>query len=473
VDPPKKPMPELAIKLENLSKFYKLYTSPKERLKEALHPLKKKFHRQFFALKDINLEVKKGEILGIVGRNGSGKSTLLKLISAIIQPSSGKVIVNGAISALLELGAELNPEFTGIQNIYFSGTMMGFSRKEIKEKVDDIVAFADIGDFIYQSLKTYSSGMKARLGFALAINMEPDILILDEVLAVGDELFKRKCYAKMEEYFKSERTILFVTHSVNVINEICSRAILLDKGEQILEGVPKFVTSHYQKMLFARPGETKKIREEIIRLNHDNENKKAFVFTEKKKIYKEEKEEKRTNKKKPGEYQQKPFFIKGFKSKSLVEQKNYDVQINDIEIRTPGGQRVNALVMKEDYIYSYKVQFNIEAENVIFSMAIKNEKGMVVSSAKTGIGGRDYGNIINFIKKGDQYLIDWNFKCSLLPGNYYTNIGIRSFFQGKEPVVLNRIADALVFKVQDIPYLLHGGICHLNQDADITCLKWK
>ena len=201
--------------------------------------------REFYALKDINLEIRKSEILGIVGKNGSGKSILLKLICEIIQPSFVKVVVNEAVSALLDLSMGLNPEFCGIQNICFNGTMMGFRRKEMEEKIDDIVAFTEIENFIHQPLKTYSSGMRVRLGFTLAINMDLRILILDEVLAVGDELFKRKCFAKMEEVFNSGCIVLFVTHSINTINERSSRAILLDKGEQILEEPPKFVTMYY------------------------------------------------------------------------------------------------------------------------------------------------------------------------------------------------------------------------------------
>lgn len=464
---------DIAIKLQNVSKYYKLYNSPKDRLKEALHPFKGKFHRKFYAIKNVNLEIKKGEILGIVGRNGAGKSTLLKLISGIIQPNSGNAIVNGKVSALLELGAGLNPEFTGIQNIHFSGTMMGFSRKEMEDKINEIVTFADIGDFIHQPLKTYSSGMKARLGFALAINMNPEILILDEVLAVGDELFRRKCYAKMEEFFKSGSTSLFVTHSVNTINEICTRAILLDKGEQILEGVPKFITSHYQKYLFAKPENSDKIRNEIIHVDKNEKKKLEFaVNLEKndKKSSKKEKENIQFNDKMQ-EPKQKAFYIPDLKPKTTIEYKNYEVEIKDIEIRTLDGRQVNALVMDENYIYSYKIQFNIEIENIVFSMAIKNEKGMVVSSANTGIGFRGYGSIINRIEKGDQYLIDWDFRCNLLPDNYYTNIGIRSFPVGKESVVLNRIVDALFFKVQAIPDLTYGGICHLNQNVEITKLN--
>jgi lipopolysaccharide transport system ATP-binding protein len=458
-------MSELAIKLENISKYYKLYNAPKDRLKEALYPFGKKYHHKFYALNKINLEVKKGEILGIVGRNGSGKSTLLKIIAGVLQASNGKAIINGAISTLLELGAGLNPEFTGIENIYFYGTMLGFSRQEMKERIDDIVAFSDIGEFIHQPLKTYSSGMRARLGFALAINMEPDILILDEVLAVGDELFKRKCYAKMEEFFKSGCTILFVSHSVNTINENCTRAIFLDQGEKILEGPPKLVTAHYQKFLFAEANEKNKIRSDILQLNDDKSKKKNF--TENEKQTKKNLEEKRE------ETKQKPFFIPNFKPKSTVETKNADVDIEDIHLETLTGERVNSLVMGEDYIYSCKVIFNVPAEKVVFSMAINNEKGGIVSSAKSGIGIKNYGNVIGYIAKGDRFEVKWKFKCNLLPGNYYTNSGVKSFPDGKEPMVLNRVVDSAVFKVQDVPHLMHGGVCHLVQEVEVTKLNFK
>ena len=328
-------MSDITVKLENISKFYKLYNEPKDRLKEALHPFGKKYHREFYALKNINLEVRRGEILGIVGRNGSGKSTMLKLLSRVIQPSSGKVVVRGKVSALLELGSGLNPEFNGIQNIYFSGIMMGFTREEMKNKIDDIIAFADIGDFIGQPLKTYSSGMKARLGFALAINMDPEILILDEVLAVGDDLFKRKCYAKMEEFFKAGCTVLYVSHSLNTINELCSRAVLLDKGELILDASPKLVTMYYQKYLFTIPRDAAKARNEIIQLNKDEKKKKRFIehLEEKEmRIAAKEKEKQQVNKK--NQEEDKAFFIPNFTPKSTVVTKNYDVDIYDIHIRT-------------------------------------------------------------------------------------------------------------------------------------------
>jgi lipopolysaccharide transport system ATP-binding protein len=462
-------MSDIAVKLENISKFYKLYDEPKDRLKEALHPLKKKYHRKFFALNNINLEVKKGEILGIVGRNGSGKSTLLSIISGVIQPSSGNVTVNGDISALLELGSGMDPDFTGIQNIYFSGTMMGFNRKEMEKKIDSIVDFADIGDFIHQPLKTYSSGMKSRLGFALAINMDPDILILDEVLAVGDDLFKRKCYAKMEEFFKGGSTVLYVSHSLNSINELCSKAIFLDQGEKILEGPPKLITAHYQKYLFAEPNDRNIIRTEILQVNKDIKRKKDFAASEEE-IQRSE-EEKKTRQK-IEEPKQESFFIPNFKPKSTLVSKNYDVEIEDIHLETLDGKRVNALVLGEEYVYLCKVSFNVPAENVVFSMAIKNEKGMIVSSVKSGIGLKNYGDVVGFAAKGDRFLVNIKFRCNLLPGNYYTNSAVKSFPNGKEPFVLNRVVDSAVFKVQEVPHLMHGGFCHLNQDVEVTRFKF-
>jgi lipopolysaccharide transport system ATP-binding protein len=466
-------MSDIAVKLENISKFYKLYNEPKDRLKEALHPFGKKFHKKFYALNDINLEIKKGEILGIVGRNGAGKSTLLKLISGVIQPSSGAVSVRGAVSALLELGSGLNPEFTGIQNIYFYGTILGFAREEMKEKIDEIVAFADIGGFIQQPLKTYSSGMKARLGFSLAVNIDPEILIVDEVLAVGDELFRRKCYAKMEGLFNSGCTVLFVSHSSGTVNEICSRAILLDKGELILEGAPKLVTIHYQKYLFARAENAAKIRNEIIQLNTNENKKKDFVESMGKGEKKKENEKKETNNTegKKEEIKQEPFFIPNLKPKSTVEYKNYDVDIYDVHIRTLDGKRVNALVMDEEYIYSYKVRFNIGCENVSFGMKFKTEKGLQITGATSMKMNQD----VPRVTKGEEYLVNWRFKCSLLPSNYYTNAGVSSTKNGTVEF-LNRIIDASTFRVQPVPRELvskeiYYGLVNLCQTSNIQKLN--
>lgn len=224
-------MSEIAIKVENISKVYKLYDKPVDRLKESINPFKKKYHRDFFALNNISFEIEKGETLGIIGKNGSGKSTLLKIITGVLNPTSGNAVVNGKISALLELGAGFNTEFTGIENIYLNGTIMGYTKEEMDRKIPKIIEFADIGDFINQPVKTYSSGMFVRLAFSVAINVEPDILIVDEALAVGDMAFQAKCITKMKQLIEKGITVLFVTHDIGVIKKMCTRCVYLIDGK--------------------------------------------------------------------------------------------------------------------------------------------------------------------------------------------------------------------------------------------------
>ncbi|NLU35369.1 MAG: ABC transporter ATP-binding protein, partial [Wolinella succinogenes] len=240
----------IAISLQNISKIYKLYDKPIDRLKESLHPFKKKYHKDFYALKNINLEIKKGEVLGIVGINGAGKSTLLKIISGVLTPSSGRVNIHGRINAILELGSSLKPELSGRENIKLNLQINGIE-KELDSLMEEIIAFAEIGEHIDQPIKSYSSGMKARLGFGIATMTDPDILIVDEVLAVGDVLFQRKCYAKIEKLFKDGKTVIFVSHSAQSVIEFCSRAILLYDREIIMDDTPKRVTDYYQKLVFS------------------------------------------------------------------------------------------------------------------------------------------------------------------------------------------------------------------------------
>lgn len=241
-------MPNTAIKVSHLTKIYKLYDKPIDRLKESLHPLKKNYHKDFYALNDVSFEIKKGETVGIIGKNGAGKSTLLKIITGILAPTRGDVHVNGRISSLLELGAGFNPEYTGIENIYLQGTLMGFSYQEMVAKIDDILAFADIGDFIHQSVKVYSSGMFARLAFAVAINVEPDILIVDEALSVGDMVFQAKCMARMKNMIERGITVLFVSHDIYSVQSLCNRAIYIDNGQIIAIGDVDDVTAMYMNI---------------------------------------------------------------------------------------------------------------------------------------------------------------------------------------------------------------------------------
>lgn len=223
-------MSDVAIKVENLSKVYKLYDKPIDRMKESLSLSKKKYGREHYALNNVSFEVKKGETVGIIGTNGSGKSTLLKIITGVLTPSSGSIEVSGKISALLELGAGFNPEYTGLENIYLNGTMMGYTKEEMVKRVNPIMEFADIGEFINQPVKTYSSGMFARLAFAVAINVEPEILIVDEALSVGDVRFQIKCMNKMKQMMEGGTTVLFVSHDINAIRRFCMKAVWLNNG---------------------------------------------------------------------------------------------------------------------------------------------------------------------------------------------------------------------------------------------------
>ena len=243
-------MDEIAIKVEDLTKIYKLYDKPTDRLKESLGLSRNKvLSKDHYALQHVSFDVKKGETIGIIGTNGSGKSTILKIITGVLNPTGGNLTVNGRISALLELGAGFNMEYTGIENIYLNGTMIGFTREEIEKKIDDILEFADIGEFIHQPVKTYSSGMFVRLAFAVAINIEPEILIVDEALSVGDVFFQTKCYRKFEDFKKMGKTILLVSHDLSSISKYCDRVILLNKGKKLAEGVPKQMVDMYKKVL--------------------------------------------------------------------------------------------------------------------------------------------------------------------------------------------------------------------------------
>jgi len=250
------------ISIANVSKIYKLYERPLDRVKEALNPFGKQYHYDFHALKDVSFEVKKGETLGILGRNGSGKSTLLQIIAGVLWPTSGRVTVNGKVSALLELGTGFNPEFTGIQNIYFNGSIMGHSKSDMDRRLDDIISFSEIGDFIKQPMKTYSSGMCIRLAFSCAVNIDPDILIIDEALAVGDIKFQKKCYDKMNAFKDSGKTIIWVTHGG--IKDFASRGMVLNNGRQIFVGSAEEADLKYMKLLYPEKNESQEDNETSI-----------------------------------------------------------------------------------------------------------------------------------------------------------------------------------------------------------------
>jgi len=246
------------VSVKDISKIYHIYTSPLDRFKEALNPLKKSYHQDFYALHNISLDMKKGETVGLIGQNGAGKSTLLKIITGVVTQTQGSIEVKGSVSSLLELGAGFNPEMTGMENIYLNGTIMGYSKEEMDQKLEAIIEFADIGEFIGQPVKMYSSGMFARLAFAVVINVDPDILIIDEALSVGDMAFQNKCFQKMASFIENNKSILFVSHSLSAIRLLCDRVIWLDKGEIVEIGETKAVTQRYEKYMQGQTIETKK-----------------------------------------------------------------------------------------------------------------------------------------------------------------------------------------------------------------------
>ena len=240
---------DIAISVNDVSKMYKLYDNPMDRLKESLGLSRKKKYKEHYALNHVSFQVHKGETVGIIGTNGSGKSTILKIITGVLSPTGGEVSVNGRISARLELGAGFNGEYSGLENVYLNGSMIGFSREEIDAKLQSILDFADIGEFIHQPVKTYSSGMFVRLAFAVAINIDPEILIVDEALSVGDVFFQAKCYRKFEEFKEMGKTILFVSHDLSSIGKYCDRVVLLNKGEKLAEGGAKEMVNLYRRVL--------------------------------------------------------------------------------------------------------------------------------------------------------------------------------------------------------------------------------
>ena len=267
-------MENKVIDIKNLTKKYALYAKPKDRLKEALNPFRKSYHEDFYALNNLNIEVAKGETVGFIGENGSGKSTLLKIITGVLTQTSGEIKIDGKISALLELGSGFNPEYSGYENIYLNGMVLGFSREQIDDMVDDIITFADIGDHINQPVKTYSSGMFVRLAFAVAINVDPDILIVDEALAVGDLEFQLKCMEKFTELRNAGKTILFVSHDVNAVRRFCDRVYWLKNGVVEAEGETMEITETYENFL------KKKSLKTVDRDNSSSEDFSAYDIVE-------------------------------------------------------------------------------------------------------------------------------------------------------------------------------------------------
>lgn len=423
--PPSSDLDLAAITVRNVSKNYRLYSRPTQRLAEALFS-RKKSYREFRALSDISFDVRPGETLGIVGRNGSGKSTLLQIICGTLQPTSGSTAVRGRIAALLELGAGFNTEFTGRENVYLNATILGMSQKEIDERFPAIEAFAGLGDFIDQPVKSYSSGMFVRLAFATAIHSDPDVLIVDEALAVGDEAFQRKCFARIEQIQASGATVLFVSHAPSSVLQLCSRAILLDDGEMLMDSKPKTVIGQYQRLMNATGELAASVREEILNVGEtsqaDNEP---------------------APKAKVEHAPNLDLFDPHLIPQSTVEYDSDGARIHDMQILNEDGQRVNQLSMGQNYTLSYLVSFTEAAENVGFGMLIKSVGGLEIAGATTS---RSRHRHLPSVTSGEQRRVRFPFSCSLVPGTYFFNAGVTREVDG-EMVFMHRILDGSVFKV--------------------------
>ena len=434
-------MDNFAIEVKNVNKIYKLYDKPKDRLKEALGLTKRKMYREHYALRDVSFDIKIGETVGIIGTNGSGKSTILKIITGVLNPTDGDIVINGRISALLELGAGFNTEYSGLENVYLNGTMIGFSREEIDAKLDDILSFADIGDFIHQPVKTYSSGMFVRLAFAVAINIDPEILIVDEALSVGDVFFQAKCFKKFEEFKQMGKTILMVSHDLGSIAKYCDRVILLNQGTKLAEGEPKKIVDMYKKLLVNQLTASE-IQQET-----------------------EQHEETET----PSESK---IINKGIRG-SEGEWKSYfeinpDVneygtgvaQIIDFAIIDDEGNFTNCIEKGKRFSIKSKVKINEKVQDPIFTYTFKNIQGVAITGTNTMFEKKDVGVAL----PGDVYVCTFTQDMNLQGGEYLLSISCTGFANGAF-TVHHRLYDVISITVISDKNTV--GFYDMNSEVDI------
>ncbi|WP_375475397.1 ABC transporter ATP-binding protein [uncultured Nostoc sp.] len=416
---------EIAISLKNISKCYKRYARPVDRLKEILLP-GKSHAQEFWALHNINLEIPKGETLGIIGQNGSGKSTLLQIIAGTLTPTTGEVWVNGRVSALLELGSGFNPEFTGRQNVFFNGQILGLSRDEIQAKFDDIAAFAEIGDFIEHPVKTYSSGMVLRLAFAVVANTEPSILIVDEALAVGDAKFQARCMKRIRQMKEQGVTLLFVSHDSGSVKMLCKSAVLLNYGKMIEIGNPKEVVNHYIALLSSTPTEAQleeKNSEEIEILNNDDDN-----------------------------------FIKNKENNYVHRHGNKLALIKNVQINDLEGKNIVKLETGKTYHINVLIEAQTELSDLIVGISIRNLMGLVIYGTNSQLLNIKLPSLENT----QQLTVIFQLPCYLNRGVYTVTIGIHS----EEGLSYDWIDELLVFEVNNSIFC--EGLVDLQSDIKLN-----
>ena len=412
-------MSENAIIVDHVSKLYKLYDKPSDRFKEAMGLTKKKLYREHYALKDVSFSVKRGETVGIIGTNGSGKSTMLKIITGVLNPTSGNIGVNGRISALLELGAGFNGEYSGIENVYLNGTMNGFTREEIDARMDDILRFADIGEFVKQPVKTYSSGMFVRLAFAVAINIEPEILIVDEALSVGDVFFQAKCYRKFEEFREMGKTLLMVSHDLGSISKYSDRVILLNQGTKVDEGNPKEIVDLYKRFLVHQEEPIPENEEELEEQQPSGDS-----------------EEKVTAQSQQADTKWKQHD--GFTvNPNVLEYGEKRAEIVDFAVIDENGLCTNTIEKGSEFTIKMKVHFKETVSEPIFAYTIKDPRGTEITGTNTMYEECD----IQPKDNGDEVTVSFRQKMNLQGGEYLISFGCTGYREG-DFHVYHRLYDA-------------------------------
>lgn len=403
-----------AIVVDDVTKVFPIFKRPTDRLLQMLSMGRRRYYDTFVALNRISMTIRRGETVGIVGPNGSGKSTLLQIIAGLLQPSGGRISVHGRAAALLELGAGFNPEFTGRENIYLNASILGLGQAEIAARYDDIVAFSGLADFIDRPVVTYSSGMYVRLAFSIAASVDPDILIVDEALAVGDEGFQRKCLARIDALKDRGTTILFVSHAMGMITQLCDRAVLMDRGEVLLIGEPKQVASNYYRLTHAPAVDRERVRTEILTAGPDDGE----------------------------ETENRAGLDTSLESQSRVEYESLGARIVDPRIETVNGQRVNQLSRGRMYQVRYQAVFDRDCRQVRFATLFKTKTGVELA----GRASHRLHDSLPDPAAGERAELTFEFPCSFLPGTYFINVGINGLVDG-ERKSLHRILDAVMFQV--------------------------
>lgn len=453
---------EICIRVRDLGKRFEMYAQPADRLRQMILPKAQRlfrtgareYFREFWALRDVSFDVRRGETVGIVGRNGSGKSTLLQIICGTLHPTVGEVQTTGRIAALLELGAGFNPEFTGSENVRLSGLLYGLSEEELHERYDAILEFAGIGDFIDQPIKTYSSGMMVRLAFSVAINVDPQILVIDEALSVGDELFQRKCFARIETIRDRGATVLFVSHAAGTVIDLCDRALLVDSGELVSEGQPKLIVSRYHKLLYAPVSEASAIREQIKQTsapaNVCGASAPGFQLG---------------RSMEDADARQSETYDPGLVPASTVNFASKGALIQRPSIWTRDGKVVNGLVRGRRYCFGFNVAFSKPAYYVRFGSLIRGITGLPICgtmSAARLLDGKAEA------AAGQSANVEFWFDCMLNPGIYFMNAGVFGVEQlGQEETLLHRIADAIAFRVLPITDNASTELADFNCESQV------